>query len=186
MIPWKYATVHPNRYDSVTYLLSPYHSVASKWHRMAESRRDLWRSSSSTQAGNLEVFDHGHLFWISPKETLHPLWAACANGWSPSERKSISSCSDSTFCLSACAHSFLSCPWTQLRRAWLHLFCSLPWGIYRHWWHSLSLLLFRMNLSSLFSLSSCSSPFIKFVFLCQTLSIISTSLLYWGVQNWSH
>lgn len=68
--------------------------------------------------------------------------------------------------------------------------CHLPLhflqsGIYTHWWDlPESLLFFKLNSSSSFSLFSQDNLLIIFVAICWSCSIKSATFLYWGTQNW--
>lgn len=101
----------PSNTDGVQCVLSLqllWHQEAQT-HRMAEAGRELWRLSGPTlptQAGPLGASCPGPCpFRYLQRWRLHGL---CSTQW-PSQYNSCSLCSDSTSCVSICAHCLWSC-----------------------------------------------------------------------------
>lgn len=122
-------------------------------------------------------------FQRSPgRETPQPF---CASAQSITLLRTAYWCVSRTSCVPVYAHCLLSCHWTPLKIFWLHPLCTLPSCIYTHWWDSLLWAdAFLAKSLSLFLYKRCSTPLIIFLALHWTLSNVSMSSLYWGVENW--
>lgn len=105
---------------------------------MAEAGRHFWKSP-----GLFPLHKQGHLnpiTWGSVQIALeyYQGWRLYnPNGkpsWSSTQRKSVSMCSEGTFCISVWAYCHMSCNWVPLKRAWLHPPGILLFRVYTHYW----------------------------------------------------
>lgn len=100
----------------------------------------------------------------------------------------VSLCSEGPFCVLVCSHGLWSCHWAPLKRAWLQLLkpslqvfvcvAEIP----------LSFLSSMLDIPSSLTLcpyERCSNPWVILLALCQTVSSVSLSALYWAAQHWT-
>lgn len=100
----------------------------------------------------------------------------------------VSLCSERPFCVSICSHGLWSYHWAPLKRGWVQLLMpSLQVFMYIAE-IPLSFLSSTLEIPRSLSLcpyDRCFNPWVIFLALCQPVSSVALSALYWEAQHWT-